>query len=185
MSVETFDHRTVREPALRGDGAGFFAGGQFTIRIRFTASDCLNFQYRQYIRGTATLQQGRFEGERLPGNWVPTAEPESVGRLFAVPGGLQPNLTEDGERRLGHDYHFGYRTGDGVEEEGLEDRYIPHPNGPEYRLRDTFGLRGDSRPVATRIRINLFFKGEVIDDRRPERPVLTREWSYRLDDLFP
>ena len=185
MNVESFEHTTIVTPALRGDGNGFMAGGQFTVRIRLGGSDFEHGQYRQYIRGTATLQQGEFVGTPSLATWRPLRDPESVGRLFAVPGGLQENYREDGERRHGRVYRFGYRRGDGIQEEGLEDRYVPHPDGPQYRLRDTWGLRGTSRPVATKIRIRVHYKGEVIDDRRPDTAVETREWSYRIDDLFP
>ena len=186
MRVESFERTTIVQPRLAGDGAGFFAGGQFTVRIRLSSDNgAEHYQYRQYIRGTATIQQGEFVGERRLENWREVREPEPVGRLWAVPGGLQPNYREDGERRNGRVYRFGYRTGQGVQEEGLEDRYIPHPNGREYRLRDTWGLRGRERPVATRIVLRVHYKGEVIDTRRPDDPLETREWSYRLDELFP
>ena len=185
MGVLSFTPATAVQPALRGDGAGFFAGGQFTVRIRFDERDCEHLEYRQYIRGTATLQHGMFIGARLPGNWRATGQPVSQAHNFAVPGGLRSNYREDGETRHGRVYRFGYRRGDGVQEEGLEDRYLPHPDGPEYRLRDTWGLRGTSRPRATRIQIWVQYKGTVIDTRRPDRPIETREWSYRIDDLFP
>lgn len=184
MGVLSFDMATIVQPALRGDGNGFFAGGQFTVRIRLDG-DYEHLEYRQQIRGTATLQQGMFVGARLPGNWRAIAEPRSMARSFAVPGGLQPNYTEDGETRHGHTYRFGYRRGEGVQEEGLEDRYVPHPDGPGYRLRDTWGLRGASRPTATRIQVRVRYKGTVIDTRRPGNALETREWWYRIDDVFP
>ena len=184
MGVISFEHHTVVQPGLRGDGAGFVAGGQFTVRIRFEERGCEHLQYRQYIRGTATLQQGVFEGARLPGNWRAIEQPQSQARYFAIPGGLRENYHEDGEMRHGRIYRFGYRRGDGVQEEGLEDRYVPHPNGPEYRLRDTWGLRGRSRPSGKRIQMTIHYKGQVIDTRRPDHPLETREWWYRIDDLF-
>jgi len=185
MGVLSIEHNTIVQPALRGEGSGFFAGGQFTVRVRFEERGCEQLLYRQYIRGTATLQQGMFVGARLPGNWRPTEDPRSVARAFSVPGGLRLNYHEDGEVRNGRTYRFGYRTGEPVQEDGLEDRYAPHPNGPEYRLRDTWGLRGRERPSATRIQITVHYKGTVIDTRRPDSPIETREWSYRIDDLFP
>ncbi len=186
MTVTSFEHTTMLRPVLNGDGAGFFAGGQFRVRIQLSSErDCEHYQYRQYIRGTATLQQGEFVGESRLENWRATGEPESVARLFAVPGGLRTSYTEDGERRNGQVHRFGYRRGRGVQEEGLEDRYLPHPNGAEYRLLDTWGLRGRERPVATRIRIRVHYKGKVIDTRRPTEALETQEWSYHLDNLFP
>lgn len=186
MRVLSFDHTTILRPTLNGDGAGFFAGGQFSVRVRLSSSEgCEHFQYRQYIRGTATLQQGEFVGAVALANWRATRDPESVGHLFAVPGGLRLNDVEDAEQRGGQVYRFGYRTGAAVREEGLEDRYVPHPNGPQYRLLDTWGLRGRTRPNATRIQIRVHYTGKVIDVRSPEQPLLTREWSYRLDELFP
>ncbi|MEZ5391302.1 MAG: hypothetical protein R2724_00160 [Bryobacterales bacterium] len=186
MGVQSFDHHTVRSASLRSDGDGFFAGGQFTIAIRFDERDCRHFEYRQKIRGTAYIQPGEFIGAMEPGNWVPTGEAHSVARSFAVPGGLRENFIEDGERRAGQVFHYGYRNNDPVQEEGLEDRYVPHPNGPVYRLRDTFGLRGDTRPQGARITIRLWYKGLVIDNRRTDdRPVLEQNWSYFIDTLFP
>jgi hypothetical protein len=198
---------TVTPLGLRAAGAGFNMGGSFRVIIRFNpALNCRSFEYRQFIRGTATLQRGTFATGSPPSlaTWSPTAPACDASRCFEIPGGLPTTLREDGQiiggtRATGSPpagqccqsltggriERFGYRSSPPVHRTGLEDRYLPsQATGCEYRARDTYGLSGTSRPTGLRIRLRIVWQGRVIDTSRGNRIIATRHWGVRGDDII-
>lgn len=172
---------------LRASGAGFKMGGRFKIQLRLNpSSDCSRYQYRQFIKGSVSLQQGRFIGTpHTLANWRATGALHNAMHDFRVPGGLQPHFTEDGEMRHGRAHHFGHRSAAPVNEPGLEDRYLPtQASGCEYRGMDTYGLEGRSRPVGLRIKMKITWQGRVIDTANSNRIIDTRHWGVDRDDVI-
>jgi hypothetical protein len=186
MAILEFRATTIQPAALRALGAGFKAGGQFIVRIQFDEADAYRYEYRQYIRGTAFVTLGAFgPGAPSRANWVPTAPRHDAKNDFEVPGGLRTFFTEDGQRRGGRTQRFGYRSAMPVLEHGLEDRYLPEQKmGSEYRLRDTWGLSGASRPRGLRFEIEIVYRGAVIDRLDGDRVLDTRQWRVQLDDII-
>ena len=104
MAILEFRATTTKAAALNKEGAGLFAGGQFVVVARFDAADAARYEYRQYIKGTAIMQQGSFGGTPASmDNWVikPGTVPEDGKDLFLIPGGLHTSFREDGLVRVG------------------------------------------------------------------------------------
>ncbi len=177
---------TVTPIGLRGIGAGFMMGGRFKVRVRFNPSvNCVQFEYRQFIKGTATVQQGAFVGSPSIANWHANGALHNAANDFQIPGGLQPHFSEDGQITGGTTNQFGYRTATAVNSPDIEDRYIPvQATGCEYRLTDTYGLRGNSQPKGLRIRMSIMWQGRVIDTSRSNRIVDTRHWRVDKDEII-
>jgi hypothetical protein len=186
MGVREFRAITIVPAGLRADGAGFFAGGQFIVRAKFDAGDCARYEYRQHIKGTAVLIPGTFTASPPSrGNWVPTGIPRDAGPDFEVPGGLTSTYKEDGQQRGGRTERFGHRAHAQVLRQGLEDRYLPdRPTGCEYKLRDTWGLRGTSRPTGLLVRIDITYRGRIIDTADGDSVVKTLHWGVHIDDII-
>lgn len=195
--VVLFKAITVRRLGLRHcSPTRSHFGGRFRIDLRLNPDlNCRRFEYRQDIRGIATLQ--------LPGSTTTL----DASRCFNIPGGLQTTLREDGEvvggtRPLtppaaGHACNlissgsierYGYRTAPPVKRSGtcpgfsfLEDRYLPTQRGVcRYRANDTYGLSID-RTLLHRatIRLRIVWRGRVIDTRRSGRTIRTLHWGVR------
>ncbi len=187
MGVLEFRAITIVPAGLRGDGAGFFAGGQFVVRAAFDADDCARYEYRQDIKGTASVHQGVLgaAGPAGLGGWVPTGVPRDAGPDFTVPGGLTSAFKEDGEVRGGRVERFGHRRNAAVLRTGLEDRYLSaQRDGCQYRLRDTWGLRGTARPAGLRITIDIIYRGRIIDTADGNRVIRTLHWGVHIDDII-
>ena len=172
---------------LGGQGAGFKMGGRFRVTVRLNPEvDCGRYEYRQFIKGTANVQQGTFTGP-VPSlaNWRPSGPLHDAKNDFGVPGGLQPHFTEDGEIVGGRTLSFGYRSAAPVVQQGIEDRYLPsQATGCEYRAVDTYGLSGIRRPRGLRVRLKLTWQGRVIDTRAGNRILDTRQWGVEKDDII-
>ncbi len=185
MAIQEFRATTIKSAALKSDGAGIFAGGQFVVVARFDGADAARYEYRQYIKGTAILQQGSFSGSPASmDNWVakPGSAPEDGKDLFLIPGGLPTSFREDGLIRNGRNERFGYRANAPVLRQGIEDRYLPDQvTGAEYRLRDTWGLRAPTRRVGLRLMIDIVYKGAIIDRQNLDQVVRTLHWGVHLD----
>ena len=155
------------------------------VVARFDAADAARYEYRQYIKGTAIMQQGSFGGTPASmDNWVakPATVPEDGKDLFLIPGGLHTSFREDGLIRYGKKEYFGYRSSNAALRQGIEDRYLPdQPTGSEYRLRDTWGLRAPTRRVGLRLMIDLIYKGAIIDRQNFDQVVRTLHWGVHLD----
>lgn len=188
MAIQEFRATTIVPAALRADGAGFVAGGQFIVRVRFDDADAGRYEYRQYIKGSAFVTHGSFSGAPSFATWTATGTPHNAANDFLIPGGLKTTFAEDGEVRSGRIERFGYRNtsfGGGSLRQGIEDRYLPsQATGAEYRSRDTWGLRGLSRPRGLRVKIDIVYKGAVIDTLEGNRVVDTRHWGVHIDDII-
>jgi hypothetical protein len=179
---------TVTPVNLRAFGAGFMMGGSFKIKLKFHPDvDCRRYEYRQRIKGTATVQQGSFSGTaRTLATWSSTGPVKNVASAFQIPGGLPVAFAEDGQTTsTGAVNRFGHRSSPAVQQTGLEDRYLPRQSdGCEYRAQDTYGLRGTTRPLGLRIRLNIIWQGRVIDTRSGNRVIRTLHWGAKRDDII-
>lgn len=188
MAILEFRATTIVPAGLRGDGAGFFAGGQFIVHVRFDEAGASRYEYRQYIKGSAYTTRGSFSGAPSLASWTASETPHNASTDFLIPGGLQTHFTEDGEVRSGRTERFGYRDGrfgGGRIAHGIEDRYLPSQStGAEYKARDTWGLRGTARPRGLRIKIDIIYKGAIIDTSDHNRVVDTRHWGVHIDDII-
>jgi hypothetical protein len=175
---------------LRADGSGWQFRGRFEVRIRLNNSlaNPNRYQYRQYIKGTATSTPGRFAAG-LPhtlANWTSTGTPDDQSAQFGVPGGLVSTAYhEDGLVSAGGTRKYGYRQSPAFVAPGEEDRYLPtQETGKEYVCIDTYGMMGTRRVLGTRLRMNLHYKGAVVDVLNSDRVVIEKTWSYSGDDVF-
>ncbi len=185
--VLQFRATTITSMALRGMGSGWKMSAEFVVRLFLNPSvDASRYEYRQFIRGTCTLQPGRFTGTTPSrASWVHTARPADARSQFSNPGGLPARQSEDGQRVRGRTFRYGHRSANPVQERGLEDRYLPdQAGGHEYRARDVPGISGTTRPRGLRIRIDLNFQGRVIDVRDSNRVIRTLAWRYQGDDII-
>lgn len=171
-------------------------GGLFRVDLRLDpALDCSRYEYRQDIRGRASVQLAG-SSSRL-----------DMRNCFEVPGGLSPALlTEDGQilnpapiRPVppGHACpplagsiveRFGYRSSPPVVRAmgcpifaSLEDRYLPtQATGCRYVARDTYGVSIDrARLRGATLRLRLIWRGRVIDRLRGDRTIRTLHWGVR------
>ena len=173
---------------LRASGSGWVVRGNFRIHIVFNPkAGCSRYEYRQYIRGTATIQQGTFPSGVEPSmtTWQPTGQLIDVASTFLIPGGLPSQFREDGQTVAGRVLHFGYRSSPPVVAEGTEDRYLPaQATGWEYRGTDTYGLSGTSRVIGLRIRLSLVWQGRIIDTRAHNRVIKQDTWHVNGDNII-
>ncbi|MEL6108785.1 MAG: hypothetical protein AAFU85_22485 [Planctomycetota bacterium] len=179
----------IRLRALRD---GFWCKGKFRVIIRFDPDcDASRYEYRQYIKGFATTQMGRFTSAtpRME-NWVATDALVDQSSTFKVPGGsLTRSYQEDGLVRDGSPLaKYGYRSRPPSHETDTtaEDRYIPdQASGHVYRCTDTPGLADPlTRPVGLRIRQKFMFQGRIIDSSRGNKTVATRHWKLEGDYII-
>ncbi len=182
----------VRPVTLESLRAGWICKGNFRVIIRFSEDvDASRFEYRQFIKGSASTEPGRFTGSPASmDNWVSTGTRTDRRSAFRVPGGLSPTeFREDGfVRRDGGVDRYGYRTSAASLETATspEDRYLPtQEHGRTYRCTDGVGLQDDrSRPSGLRIRQKFIFQGRIIDTARGNRIVATRHWKVEGDHII-
>ncbi len=60
MAIQEFRATPLKSVALNAAGAGIFAGAPFVVVARFDVADAAGYEYRQYVKGTAIMQQGSF-----------------------------------------------------------------------------------------------------------------------------
>lgn len=189
--VPTFEITDPVSLDLRGDGAGWQFRGRFRVHIRLNSglANPGRYQYRQSIKGTATSTPGGFAfgSPRTLANWTASAAPDDQSSQFGVPGGgLSASIwREDGLVTASGTRKYGYRTSAAFIAPGEEDRYLPtQPSGKEYVCVDTYGMMGTRRVMGTRLRMNLHYKGAVVDVLNSDRVVIEKTWSYSGDDVF-
>ncbi len=185
--VHEFRVRTLVPIGLRSKGAGFLLGGRFQVVVRLDPNvDCQRFEYRQYIRGIARIQPGRFVGtDRSRSNWRPIGRSREASAAFQIPGGLTRSWTEDGQITPQGVQRFGYRDAGACTTNGLEDRYLPDQRyGHEYHARDTYGLLGSTRPEGLRIRLKIAWQGRIIDTHDDGRILAKRIWAIQADKMI-
>lgn len=173
-------------PRINADGNGFAFVGKFSVTALFGEGDVSQFEYRQYIKGSCTLQYGSFRGNHPTiNNWVAPPLRQNGNHLFAIPGGLHTHYTEDGEIINGRSTYFGHRTNPSTQSYGLEDRYIPNqPTGNQYVNLDTYGIRGTSRTSGLRIQYHLFYMGTIINNITGNTHKYIT-WDINADNIIP
>ncbi|MCA9139658.1 MAG: hypothetical protein KDB00_22955 [Planctomycetales bacterium] len=182
----------VRPITLERLGRGWICKGKFRVIIRFHEDvDATRYEYRQFIKGTASTQPGRFTATPPSmQNWVSTGALTDAASAFQVPGGLSATIfREDGfVRRNGSVDRYGYRSNAASLETNTapEDRYLPNQaHGRTYRCTDAPGLADDrGRPAGLRIRQKFLFQGRIIDTARGNRIVATRHWKLEGDHII-
>ncbi len=184
--VVEFRAITVTPIDLRAFGPGWMMGGSFRVRARFNPTvDCRRYEYRQFIKGTATVQQGRSTGPPAFATWVAAGPVINAAGSFQIPGGLPTSFAEDGQMVGGVIHRFGHRSAPPHVSIGLEDRYLPtQAAGCEYRAQDTYGLRGATRPSGLRIKLDITWQGRIIDTAGGNRILRTLHWRARKDDII-
>ena len=174
---------------LRADGAGWQLRGRFRVDIRLNESlaNPNRYQYRQFIKGTATTTAGRFTGPTpSPTNWEATATPRDRSSQFGVPGGLNAtSWSEDGVVAAGGTRKYGYRRSAAFVANGEEDQYLPgQRNGTRYVAVDTYGLMGTRRVAGTKLNLDLSYKGVIVDVLNSDREVSKKTWRYQAERIM-
>lgn len=187
--ISSFIVTDLTRVALRADGAGWQFRGRFRVNIRLNnaLANANRYQYRQHIRGTAIVIPGRFTGNPPSiGNWVATGPFEDASETFRIPGGLHPHdWKEDGIIALGVVRQYGYRSANAFIAPGEQDRYLPdQTNGKEYVCVDTFGMMGTRRVSGSRLRLNLHYKGMIVDVLNGDRVVKAKGWTYLAEEIM-
>ncbi|MFK7821329.1 MAG: hypothetical protein AB8G99_21620 [Planctomycetaceae bacterium] len=193
--ITSFRATTMLPFALRNlTGGGWSAKKSFRVVVEFARGiDASRYEYRQYIKGTATIQRGSYRGATpRSGNWTASGPVMNSGNAFSVPGGLTPNFKEDGQVIGGRTERYGYRSNRPtmVSPTTPEDRYLPaQANGRTYRATDFVGLTFvppfRESLSGLRVRQNIIFQGRVIDTARSNRTIKTLHWSVRGDVIIP
>ncbi|MEM0927015.1 MAG: hypothetical protein AAGJ83_13320 [Planctomycetota bacterium] len=176
---------------LRSKGTGWACKGKFRVIIRFHPDiDASRYEYRQYIKGSASTQRGHFTGTTpTTENWRAIYAAVDQSDKFKVPGGLSNSFKEDGFQSDGGKVEsYGYRRTRGTRQtdETPEDRYLPNQSsGHTYRCNDCPGLEGtNGRPSGLRIRQTFTFQGRIIDTHRDNQIVATRHWRLEGDHIL-
>ncbi len=180
MSTRTADcltaFRVIEPDAPLG---GFVAGppaivrfrGHFRTEAQFSSRcNCSQFQYRQFIQGTATLTRG--------------TTVQDVGTFFSkIPGGRLPAaFQEDGNTdwasvNFGHRDQAGQATTDTV---NSENHYVnatgghDQTNGCSYRGEDFPQTQIQGVQTGDVIDLNVNFRGEI---QRNNTPITQRRWT--------
>jgi hypothetical protein len=188
MPIIEFRHIPVVSTGLHPlAGGGWTMGGVFRVKLILNQRvNCRQYEYRQFIRGTCTMQQGTFApGAHTVAGWTATGPLVSMASTFHVPGGLSAtDWHEDGFTSGSSTHRVGHRSNAGVNGPQREDRYLPtQATGWEYRVTDSFGLRGSTLPVGMRIRLHLEYEGRVIDRLQANRVIQTLRWNKIGDDI--
>mgnify|MGYP001384994996 CR=1 FL=1 len=201
--IATFKAITVNSLALRTCTSRMsHFGGLFRIKLDFNSDfDCRRFEYRQDIKGTATITP---KGALTP---------LDASECFNIPGSLSPKFKEDGEiiggtrpttvPAPGHFCNpvvggrverFGYRSAPAVLRTGtcpvfsiLEDRYLSSQrHGCKYRAKDTYGLSVDTIVLSgATLSLRIVWRGKVIDTDRSDKVIRTLHWGVKGSTVIP
>ncbi|MEZ6132279.1 MAG: hypothetical protein R3C59_26760 [Planctomycetaceae bacterium] len=199
----SFRATTIRRMAIRplGGSPGWLeVKKSFRVVINFAPGiDFHRYQYRQFIKGSASIEEGSYTGAASVANWRSAGRtPISVNSVFGVPPtGLTPSFREDGAMEGGRVVHYG-RQIPGTRQHGNvpEDRYFMDGGLGCYRATDNVGLEvppGRTFVVAgrnvvrsgLRIRMNILFQGCIVDTTRSDHKLQTLHWSVRSDLVLP
>lgn len=206
-AVDEFTHQTVKQPRLGKftEGGKPMWGIQGSFKVRLTLSPALSeserckYEYRQYIKGSLTIEDGSWNGP------IWNAKPgtkKSIGSKVTVPVdpknpslgfGLTSSWKEDGLDRT-HEgrgiRRFGYRDYCDSSEPGYQNQWLPDQNGHIYALQDSFGYAEPYFKIAIRITLEYHYKGEVVrvtrdpntEETVPVEVVKSKIWSYKFDE---
>ena len=89
-TVSSFVVSDLVKLSLNADGTGWQFRGRFRVDVQLNKklANPARYQYRQYIKGTATSTPGRFTSLiRSKATWEATAAPQDQSSQFGVPGG--------------------------------------------------------------------------------------------------
>ena len=176
-----------------------------TVRLNplLSEDERLKYEYRQYIRGSAWLQDGEWNPQTQ--TWSATSQKQiPISDKFAIPpsGGLPKGLThsekEDGMLpEVGTlPIKFGYRDTDQIVQDGFVSAWIPDGNGGTFMLKDTIGYTEEHRTdpqtkkkVDSKIHLEMYFRGVIVETIRnekeevvPVREVQSKSWHYLIEE---
>jgi hypothetical protein len=144
------------------------AQGHFRVRVQLAPGrpDIGDFEYRQYIKGTAMKKAGIW----VNGVWFPIGQQESMATYFKIPPdskvhatGLINHWKEDGINDNGVVRRYGYRNAPMSDGGRLFDRYFGNPaTATEYLAEDFPGIEGQMVD-GLRLEFYLRFVGAVIN----------------------
>lgn len=180
-------------------------GLKVTIRLNplLSEDERIKYEYRQYIRGHAWLQDGEWDGTTH--RWTATSQKQiPISHKFAIPAsvalpqGLTTDFKEDGmiPEAGTMPIRFGYRDTEQIIQDKFKSAWIPDGNGDTFILHDTIGYAEEcqtdantGRKIDPKIHVELFFRGVIWETMRDsnEEVVLVREvqaknWHYLIDD---
>ncbi|WP_029247428.1 hypothetical protein [Schlesneria paludicola] len=180
-------------------------GLKVTIRLNplLSEGERVKFEYRQYIRGQAWLQNGEWDPQT--NRWTATSQNQIlISQKFAIPPsathpkGLTTDFKEDGMiPDVGSTpIRFGYRDTEQIVQDKFKSAWIPDGNGDTFILHDTIGYAeqqftdpNTGRKIDPKIHLELFFRGAIWETMRDsnDEVVLVREvqaktWHYLIDD---
>ena len=199
-----FRATTINQMAVRRNAGTGVLETKKSFRVQIDYSPGIDFnryQYRQFIKGSGSIEEGSYTRSPEITNWTSAGRPSiSVNSAFGVPpSGITPDFREDGAVEGGRTVHYG-RQIPGTRAVGTtipEDRYFTaaSDNGC-YRATDNVGLTlsgatfsfGGRTIVRSglRVRINITFQGCIVDtSRSPEEKLQTIHWGVRGDLILP
>lgn len=171
----------------------------FRVRVAFAQGiDCRRYQYRQFIKGSASVQQGTYAGFAVLSAWRSTGPVIAVSHKIGL--GINSRFQEDGQMVRGRIIRYGHNIpGTRASATTPEDRYFVDNGMSFYRATDNVGLefprlpqvslwRGGPSVVRSglRIRLNIMFQGRIVDTSRSTEPILdTQHWRVRGDLILP
>lgn len=173
-----FEKHTAPHPTTNQIVPSWMVSSTFQVSVKFnpnlSETDRSRYEYRQYIRGSATVQDG---SRNANGIWMPTLPVRitNVGKTFAVPFdpnspgiGLTTHYKEDGKTATDAGskcFRFGYRGGAEINGNRFRNVWSPDPEtGTELTLRDTPGY-GEPyiAGLAPKVKLNFTFRGVVVE----------------------
>lgn len=187
------------------------ARGTFEVLVKFnpalSADERMRYEYRQYIKGTAGVQEGSWDSNYS--RWTAASPPQitNIGERFAVPSdpnvpgkGLTPHYKEDGKEAEGMGntgFRFGYRNGDVINGKRFKNVWSPHSiSGSQLIVRDTPGY---SSPYVVgsdpKVIMNFTFRGVVVEIEETQnsngdyvtkivREIQEKTWSFSFFEVL-
>ncbi len=194
--VASFTHATTEPLLLRTDKFSWYSmQGVFIVRLKLNPNlpNPSRYEYRQKIKGGAWSKLGDWTGStwtaKPDAEWIPESDGFQVPSEGILGKGLyMNNWKEDGQLVNGNAERFGYRAKEKTVKPGLLDMYVPDQSGPQYELKDTFGISRKSPYVkGARLWITLSYLGCVIDTTRPvgDQVIFSKQWNYQCEDTLP
>jgi len=187
-------HR-IYVPLLRAEKGRnrWFLHGRFQVKLFLHPNlpDPSRYEYRQFIQGKATVQEGQWPANipavaRNVYNWQPKPNRPEVdaASAFLIPGGLPGHWQEDGIREGGTLRNFGHRDALPKNTTAEEDRYVPFADSATYFLTDTYGLEGSPLVDGLKIKYLIYWKGAVVDRHNNDRIVYEKVWDEAVEEVI-
>lgn len=205
--VDEFTHQTVIQPRLgkftEGGKQMWGIQGSFKVRLKLSPalseSERCNYEYRQYIKGNLTLEEGSWNGpiwNAKPGTKKSVASKVTVPidpKLPHLGFGLSSSWKEDGLDRTSEGLgirRFGYRDFADSPQPGYQNQWLPDGSGALYVLQDSFGYAERYTGIAVRITLEYSYRGDVVrvvrnpqtEETEPVEVVKSKSWAYKFDE---